>query len=258
MQLSIVIPAHNEEHRIGRMLDAYLPFFSERYGDEVEFIVVVNGSTDATDEVVRDYGARYPFLRSIVEPKPIGKGGALMRGFSQSRGELIGFVDADGSTPPQAFQDLIDRIGDAGAIVASRWCRGARVSPRQTVSRLVASRAFNIVTRLVFGLPLTDTQCGAKLMKREALFSVLRHLGVTRWAFDVDLLFQLKRAGYTIREIPTVWQNVKGSKVNIPKTSSEMCIALVRMRLVYSPFRGAVRLYDRTLGRIIHPDGPKP
>ncbi|MCX7591311.1 MAG: glycosyltransferase [Kiritimatiellae bacterium] len=255
MRLTIVVPARNEEHRIGRMLDAYLPYFTKRYGDSVEFLVVVNGSTDRTEQVVGEYAARYPQLRFLIEPAAVGKGGALMRGFAAARGELVGFVDADGSTPPEAFQELVDKLADAGAIIASRWCAGARVSPRQPLLRQVASRIFNLLTRALFGLPLTDTQCGAKLMKREALMQVLPRLGITRWAFDVDLLFQLKQAGFKVTEIPTTWHDVAGSHVVVGSVATEMFAALVRLRLLHSPFRWIVRLYDKTLGPFIHPAG---
>ncbi|MCE9629971.1 MAG: glycosyltransferase [Planctomycetia bacterium] len=255
MNLSLIIPAHNEEARIGRMLDAYLPFFTQRYGDDVEFIVVVNGSTDDTAGVVAQYGARFPQLRCIVEPRGIGKGGALILGFREARGDLVGFVDADGSTPPAAFQDLIDRIGDADVAVASRWCRGAIVSPPQPLTRRIASRVFNVLTRLLFGLRLTDTQCGAKLMKRDALAPVLDKLGITRWAFDVDLLFQMQRAGRKIVEVPTEWHDIAGSKIDILPASAEMAVALVRLRLLYSPLRWIVGLCDRLLGPFSHSKG---
>lgn len=255
MRLTIIVPAHNEELRIGRMLDAYLPFISRQYGTDAEFIVVVNGSTDGTDKVVAGYQKDYPFLRMIVDPNPIGKGGALMLGFREARGEWVGFVDADGATPPEAFQDLMDKIGDAGAIIASRWCRGAQVSPRQPLDRRVASRVFNWITRVLFGLKLTDTQCGAKLMRREALVEILPRLGITQWAFDVDLLFQLRRSGTRIREIPTVWRDVEGSKIHVARASTEMLLALARLRLMYSRFHWLVPLYERTLGPILSPAG---
>lgn len=254
-RLSLVIPAHNEEGRIGSMLDAYLPFFTRRYGDGVEFIVVVNGSTDDTAGVVQRHAERYPQLRCIVEPRGIGKGGALILGFGEARGELVGFVDADGSTPPIAFQDLVDRLGEADVAVASRWCRGAVVSPRQPLLRRIASRVFNLLTRLFFGLRLTDTQCGAKLMRREALLPVLGNLGITRWAFDVDLLFQLKRSGCTIVEIPTTWHDVTGSKIQIAAVSAEMLAAIVRLRLLYSPFRWIVAAHDMLIGPVGRSDG---
>jgi dolichyl-phosphate beta-glucosyltransferase len=110
MDLSIVIPAFNEEQRIGRMLDAYLPYFSERYEDHCEFLVVINGSTDETERVVREREGRYPQLRHPVEPDRIGKGGAIVVGFREAAGNLIGFIDADGATAPESFDDLIDAL----------------------------------------------------------------------------------------------------------------------------------------------------
>jgi len=254
MRLSIVIPAHNEEKRIGPMLEAYLPFFSDRYGDNVEFLVVINGSTDKTDEVVAAYASRFPCVKGIVEPERIGKGGAVMMGFRRAQGDFIGFVDADGATPPEAFQDLVDNIGEAGGIIASRWAKGSQVSPPQPLDRRVASRVFNSLTRMLFGLRLTDTQCGAKLMRREAVESILAHLGITQWAFDVDLLFQLRRAGFKIKEIPTIWHDVEGSKIQVGQASAEMILALTRLRLLYSPCSWVVALYD-FMGPWIHPVG---
>ncbi|MDA0989306.1 MAG: glycosyltransferase family 2 protein [Verrucomicrobia bacterium] len=248
MQLSIVIPAYNEESRIGAMLEAYLPHFSMRYPDSVEMIVVVNGSTDRTAEVVERYAGQYPLLRCVVEPRAVGKGGALMIGFAECTGELVGFSDADGATPPKAFQALIDNIGDAGAIIASRWRPDSDVSPRQPLSRRIASRLFNLLVRILFGLPISDTQCGAKLLKRDVLQQILPELGLTRWAFDVDLLFQVRRAGWPIREIATTWHDVKGSKIKVVQASSEMFMSLVRLRLMHSPFKFLIRwIYPRFL-----------
>lgn len=249
MQLSIIVPAHNEEQRLTKMLDAYLPFFTKCYGSDFEILIVINGSSDKTEDIVKAYTQKHPQINGIIEPKPVGKGGAIMLGFKQAHGDLVGFVDADGSTPPEAFQDLVVNIGQAGAIIASRWLKGARVSPRQPFSRRTASRLFNTMVRLFFGLQISDTQCGAKLMKQEAVRQVLPSLGITRWAFDVDLLFQLRRAGYKITEVPTIWRDVAGSRLQIARASLEMFAALVRLRLLYSPFKGIVAFYDRHFSR---------
>lgn len=251
MKLTIIVPARNEAARIGRMLDVYLPYFTERFGADVEFIAVVNASTDDTEAVVRGYAARWPCLRVLVEPRAVGKGGAVMQGFAAATGDMVGFVDADGATPPDAFYALVQRIGDAGAIIANRWHRDARITP-QPWSRRLASRVFNLFVRVLFRIPITDTQCGAKLLRREAMIEVLPHLGITAWAFDVDLLFQLKRHRWTIAEIPTVWHDAAGSHLRVGRASLEMFLAIVRLRLIYSPLSWVIGLYDRTLGRLIH------
>lgn len=249
MKLSIVVPAYNEEYRIGPMLDAYLPFFYARYGVEFELIVVVNGSTDGTAGLVRNYAQQWTQLRLIEESDPIGKGGAVMLGLNEAAGDCAGYVDADGSTPPSAFLELVNRVGPAArAVIASRWIAGAVVSPPQPFIRRLASRVFNTVTRILFGLKLHDTQCGAKVFDRCLLNRLLDRPGIiTRWAFDVDLLYQIRREGVSILELPTTWKDVEGSKLKVTETSLEMLAALVRMRLVYSPLRWIVAFYDRYL-----------
>lgn len=252
MKLSIVIPAYNEEKRLQPTLDVYAPFFAERFGKDVELIVVVNGSRDRTEGVARTCAARWPQIKVMVEPRKIGKGGAIMLGFAAATGDLIGFVDADGATQPPAYFDLVQKIGDADCIIASRWIPGAIVSPKQPLKRRVASRIFNWLVKTLFGVRIHDTQCGAKLCKGPAIRKVLPLLGLTRWAFDVDLLFQLRRSGFRIVEIPTVWQDVGGSQLQVGRASTEMFIAIVRLRLLHSPFSFVVTIYDRLIGRFVH------
>lgn len=249
MKLSIIIPAYNEELRIQPMLDAYLQHFLAIYNDEVEFIIVVNGSTDGTARVAHQYEETYPQVRAIIEPESIGKGGALMLGFAAAKGDLIGFSDADGATPPSAFEDLIVHLGSADAVIASRWLPESDVHPPQPWTRLLASRVFNLLVGWFFKLKFSDTQCGAKLFRRDALLSVLTKLGITRWAFDVDMLFQLHCAGYRVIEIPTTWHDVDGSKVRVMRTSLDMFFAISRLRLLYSPFRWVVTVYDLLVSR---------
>jgi len=235
------------------MLDAYLAHFDATLKGDYELIVVVNGSRDGTADVVRGYAGRFPALSMIEVKEAIGKGGAILVGFKHASGNLVGFVDADGSTPPEAFHDLARNIGDAGVIIASRWFPASVVEPKQPLKRRVVSRIFNFMIRLLFGLKINDTQCGAKIMTERALKAVMPRIGITRWAFDVDLLFQVHRAGFSITEWPTVWRDEGGSQLRIFKASFEMLVAIIRLRLIYSPLRWLVTLYDETLGRITHP-----
>lgn len=250
MKLSIVIPAHNEEHRLPPMLEAYAKYFAEKYRSEVELIVVPNFCSDRTADVARAIGLRYPQVKVVEEPQRVGKGGAVLLGAQTAEGDLVGFVDADGATPPEAFDDLVHKISLDGCIIASRWMKGSDVSPKQPLSRRVSSRCFNLIVRLLFGLKLTDTQCGAKLFRHEVIQPVLRNLGVTSWAFDVDMLFQTKRLGASIREIPTVWHDVAGSKIEIGRASVSMFVALVRLRMFYSPLRFLIPYISRLIEKV--------
>ncbi len=251
MKLSIVIPAYNEAVRLPPMLKAYAAYFAEAYGDDFELIVVPNNCSDETAEVARQVKARFAQIRILDDPGRVGKGGAVMLGAREACGGLIGFVDADGATPPQAFDDLVRHIGGAGCIIASRWLKGADVQPKQPIQRRVASRIFNTLVNVLFGLGISDTQCGAKLFRRDVMAFVLENLGVTNWAFDVDMLFQVRRFGESIREVATVWHDQAGSKIRIVRSSSHMLVAIVRLRLFYSPFRGIIRPASRLVTKVV-------
>jgi glycosyltransferase involved in cell wall biosynthesis len=251
MKLSIVIPAHNEGDRLPPMLESYAGFFSEKYGDDAELIVVPNACVDCTADIAREIGLRFPQIKVLDDPGRVGKGGAVMLGAQSAQGDLIGFVDADGATPPEAFDELVQKISCDGCIIASRWMKGSQVSPKQPLSRRFASRCFNSMVRILFGLKLTDTQCGAKLFRREVMQPVLKNLGVTSWAFDVDMLFQAKRAGASIREIPTVWNDIAGSKIRIARASVQMFVAMVRLRMYYSPLRFMIPYISRVVQKLI-------
>lgn len=251
MKLSVVIPAHNEEHRLPPMLEAYSAFFAEKYGDDVELIVVPNFCDDRTVEVARAIGERFSVIKVLDDPGYVGKGGAVILGAQAASGELVGFVDADGATPPQAFDDLVEKIGDAGCIIASRWMKKSKVSPKQPMSRRVASRCFNLLVRVMFGIRVTDTQCGAKLFQRYVLTPVVENMGVTNWAFDVDMLFQVKRSKGIIREIPTEWHDQAGSKIRVVSASRNMLVAMVRLRMFYSPLRFLIPKLSPIVARIV-------
>lgn len=244
MKLSIIIPAHNEELRLPPVLEAYAAFFSEKYGNEVELIVVPNNCDDRTTDVALSIGHRFTQVKVLGDPGRVGKGGAVMLGAKSAVGDQIGFVDADGATPPDAFDKLVGGMADAGCVIASRWLKDSIMNPRQPISRQVMSRCFNFFVRTLFGLKITDTQCGAKVFRRNVIQEILPQLGLTNWAFDVEMLFQVKRHGYSIHEMPTVWNDQAGSKIRYISSSWDMVMALVRLRLIYSPFNWVVEIYN--------------
>jgi len=157
---------------------------------------------------------------------------------------LIGFVDADNSTKPKDFEDLIKNIGKYDCIIASRYIKDAIVKPKQKITRIMASRGFNFLVRLLFGLNIHDTQCGAKLFKKQAIKRIIAKLDLTRWAFDVDLLLKTKKEGYKIKEFPTRWEDSSGSKLKIHRAVIEMLLSLTRLRLINSKLRFIISFYD--------------
>jgi glycosyltransferase involved in cell wall biosynthesis len=235
--LFILIPAYNEERRIEPVLREYAEFFGKNYGGKFEIIVVLNGCTDDTFGVVQKVAAKYPAIRVLVFQGPIGKGGALIEGLKLSvKADLIGYVDADGATPPRAFFDLVKKTGEADCVIGSRWLPGAIIHQSQQSRRQFASRVFHFIVQVLFWMNIRDTQCGAKVMKTAAVEKVHDHLTIADMAFDINLLFALKQAGFKILEVPTEWTDQAGSKVALGRSSLTMFLSVVRVRLIYSPF----------------------
>jgi len=236
--LLLLIPAYNEERRIEPVLRDYARFFQENYSGKFQLVVVLNGCTDNTIGIVRQVAAEFPeMLRALEFPEPIGKGGALIEGLKLAGfGDLIGYVDADGATTPAAFLELVRHIGDADCGVGSRWLPASVIHQAQTGNRQFASRVFHAIVQLFFHLNIHDTQCGAKVMKREVVEKVHPFLHIADMAFDINLLVAIKRAGYRIREVPTEWTDKAGSKVTLFRSSLTMLLSVVRIRLIYWPW----------------------
>jgi hypothetical protein len=169
---------------------------------------------------------------------PIGKGGALIEGLKLAPfADAIGYVDADGATPPAAFEALVKHLGETDCVIGSRWLPGAVLHQTQSGKRQFASRVFHFIVRCLFWrLKIRDTQCGAKVIRRVAVEKIHASLRIADMAFDINLLYSLKRAGFNILEVPTEWTDKLGSKVNLFRTSLTMFLSVVRIRLIYSPF----------------------
>jgi len=239
MKVSIVIPSHNEEKRIRNTLEEYTKFFDKNLKENYEILVILNACTDKTLEIVKDISKRKKSVK-YKNLKNAGKGLAIMDGFKEAlkhKTELIGFVDADMATSPEAFNDLIKNIDGYEGIIASRYEEGAIVKSKQKFMRIIASRVFNFLVRVWFFLPYKDTQCGAKLFKKPALNKIISHVTTTNWAFDVDLLYKSKKFGFAIKEQPTIWDDKKDSKLNLKKASIQMFFAVLRLRLLNSQIR---------------------
>ena len=236
--LLLLIPAYNEEARIEPVLRDYARYFADNYHGHFQLVVVLNGCRDDTIGAVKRAAADFPSISFLNFPDPIGKGGALIEGFKLAPlAELVGYVDADGATKPAAFHDLVKRIGpNADCVIGSRWVDGAVIRQSQSGQRKLASRTFHLIVQLLFWMNIRDTQCGAKVMKREAIEKIHSNLRIADMAFDINLLYSLKRAGYRILEAPTEWTDQAGSKVVLVRSSLTMFLSVVRIRIIYLPW----------------------
>ena len=227
MRLDIVIPAHNEEQRIDRTLRAYRDVVNEPLA---RFIVALDECTDATAAVVRSHAGVDSRVELHEFPK-LGKGGVIMESFRRCDADLVGFVDADCATPPSEFLRLVDAAAEADVAIASRTHPASVLPVRRSVGRRLASRAFSRMTRVLFGLPFADTQCGAKVVRREVVDQTIPLLSSRDFLFDVDLLLTAKELGFRIVEVPTVWLDRAGSHVRALTDSRKMAVSSLRLWL---------------------------
>jgi glycosyltransferase involved in cell wall biosynthesis len=237
--LLLLIPAYNEEARIEPVLREYGLYFQQNYSGKFQLVVVLNGCRDNTRGVVERVANDFPAISLLDFPAPIGKGGALIEGLKlASKAELIGYVDADGASPPHAVVDLVRRISEADCVIGSRWLPGAVLHQAQPLLRRFTSRCFHLIVELFFGLRVKDTQCPCKVMKREVVEKIHPSLCIADLAFDVNLLVTAKRAGFRILEVPTEWTDKLGSKVSASlfRSSLTMFLSVVRIRLIYWPW----------------------
>ncbi len=222
MKISIIIPAYNEEGRIARTMRAYHQFFLEKQLSthlSFELLIVLNGCKDNTLGVVEKVRDELTSNILIINLPQAGKGLAIKAGFADAltrKNDLIGFVDADMATAPQAFYDLVLKIGDVDGVIASRYMPGAKITPERPAYKRLGSRIiYEPYVWLLFGLSYYDYQCGAKLFKRLVIEKITPQLTVAQWAFDVELLYLCKKNKFIIKEIPTVWHDQADSKLTL-------------------------------------------
>jgi glycosyltransferase involved in cell wall biosynthesis len=235
--LLLLIPAYNEEARIEPVLREFGHYFRENYQGAFQLVVVLNGCRDNTRGVVERVAKDFPTISLLDFPAPIGKGGALIEGLKlASQTEAVGYVDADGAAPPHAFHALVKRLNEADCIIGSRWLPGAVLHQAQPWVRRFTSRSFHLVVQTLFWMNIKDTQCPCKVMRRAAVEKIHPALQIADLAFDVNLLVSLKRAGFTVKEVPTEWTDKIGSKVtaSLFRSSLTMFLSVVRVRLIYT------------------------
>ncbi len=232
MRHTIVIPAYNEEARIEETVRAYASYVNESmYPAQTEILVVVNGSDDRTADIANQLANEIECVRAWSTPARMGKGGAVFKGFELAKGEILSFSDADNATTPPQLRKLLDAVeGGADAAIASRWLPESKQLIPQPFARRILSRIFNLIVRVLFFLPYTDTQCGAKAFTRKSIGTVREQIKTSGWSFDVALIWRLRQAGFHVVEIPIEWSDNSRSRLRVHSDGPSMLVELIKLR----------------------------
>ena len=227
--LSVVIPAYNEEQRLRPTLERVHRYLSRQPYD-FEILVVDNASTDGTRKLVEEFAQSAPQVRLLEEPRR-GKGAAVRRGLLAAAGRLVFFTDADLSTPIEELGKFQPEFGECDVVIGSRKRPGAEVVYPQPWHRRFMGQVFTVLANFILGLHLTDFTCGFKGFRREAAQVVFSRQRVEDWSFDAEILFLVRRLGFRLKEVPVRWADSRASKVRLWRDAVHSFVGLGRIRL---------------------------
>ena len=242
--ISIVIPAYNEERRLPRSLERICAYLKER-GWDGEVIVVDDGSTDQTAQIVRERQKQIPALRLVQNGRNRGKGFSVRHGMLEARARIAIFTDADLSSPIEEADKLLGVMGGGRYDVAigSRAVDRTLITERQSRFREIAGIIFNKLVQLVTGLEFVDTQCGFKAFAVEKMKPVFEQQRIEGFGFDPEILFLAKRNRLRITEVPVRWAHDADSRVHMVRDSLRMFWDLLKVR--WNWLLGRYRLKER-------------
>jgi glycosyltransferase involved in cell wall biosynthesis len=225
--LEVVIPARNEERRLPATISATVDHLASQDWSS-SIVVVDNGSVDRTAEIIEQF--QNPAVKiHLIGCSERGKGAAVRRGILTSSARFIGFIDADNSTPITTLDDAMALLGEGyDAVIASRRAPGARYEVEQSMARRSGSWVFHRLSRLT--LPnVSDTQCGFKFFNGPLVREIAGTCRINGFAFDVEMLARIVRAGHTFAEVPIAWADVPGSTFSARRDGFRAMTDLLRI-----------------------------
>lgn len=231
--VSVIIPSHNEGYRIKDTVATVRAYLSNNFTDH-EIIVVDSASTDDTGKKLEEISKTDGPIRTIKAELP-GKGLAVRTGIFASLKDFVMFTDADLSAPISELSKLLDALltTDSSVAIGSRKVAGANIVKRQPVIRKIMSLAVNVMIRLLFGLNISDTQCGFKMFKRKAANDIFNEQKIDGYLFDVEVLYLAKKKGYKIKEVPITWGHNPGGRVNFFKEIYRVPRDLIKIKMLH-------------------------
>jgi len=237
IDVSIVVPAFNEERRLGRTVNVLIEYFRGR-SLRFEVILVDDGSRDSTLDLMRGFAAANAAVKVVSLASNRGKGRATAAGVMITRGAIVLTTDADLSTPIDEFDKLLAQLaGGADIAIASRAAAASVIAVGQPSYRVMMGRAFNRIVQLLLLPGIKDTQCGFKLYQGPIARELFGSSRIDGFAFDVEILVLAVRLRYRVCEVAVRWENSPDSRVSPVRHSLEMLRDVLRLRLSLARIR---------------------
>jgi glycosyltransferase involved in cell wall biosynthesis len=224
--LSIILPAFNEERRIGRCLERVLTYISNK-GWDYELLVVEDGSSDNTRNIVNDISLHDKRVKLLSLPIHLGKGGSIASAalFAATK-EYVAYMDVDLAAEPPELERLLEYIHDHDVVIGSRILRGDLPPVKRPIHRALFSHLYSKLFRILFRIPVYDPQCGLKLFRAEKIEKLFNEINIAGFAFDTDLIVRAYYLGLRIQEVPIYWTHGKSSTLNVITEIRSMAIDL--------------------------------
>lgn len=230
--ISIIIPAYNESKRILPTLEGLVDFFSG-FMSKYEIIVVDDGSTDGTSELVKEFASGISANISVVQlDLNCGKGMAVKRGVEKAENDIVFFVDADQSYGPENIAYAVKEFEDPGIsmLIGDRNLKDSRIINPPPMLRTISGKIYSLLVQSLVLPGITDSQCGFKAFRRECAVSIFKRITIFRFGFDVEVLYIAKKLGYKIKKIPITCRNTIESRVRLINDSLRMFSDLFTIR----------------------------
>jgi glycosyltransferase involved in cell wall biosynthesis len=227
--LSIIIPAYNEESRLPATLERIAAYL-QTSGRAAEVLVVDDGSKDRTAAVAESFRSKLPSLRVVSNGVNRGKGYSVRHGMQEARGSVTLFTDADLSAPIEEAGKLIEALTNCDVAIGSRAMDRSLISVHESPFREFAGIIFNKIVRIILWLPFVDTQCGFKAFRRETCRIMFEQQTIERFGFDPELLYLARHHGLRAVEIPVRWGHSPATKVSMLRDSMQMFIDVFTIR----------------------------
>lgn len=228
--VSVVVPVYNGSYFLESCVTQIRDYFAGQ-GIAHEIIIAEDGSTDGSKALCRELKRRFPEIELRMESDRLGRGESLRRAILASHGDVVLYTDVDMAADIGHMADLVRQVHDGSDIVSgSRYLPGSHAE--RMLTRLVASRVYNRLVRLMLHSQLTDHQCGLKAFKREAILELLPEVKAAHWFWDTEILIRAQVDGMRVREVPVQWSESEADKstVRLMHDSRRFLSEIIRLK----------------------------